>query len=283
MATQPVLLSNLSELGDGLGPRANIINGAQLGVGILPSMLDVATPLVFPPVQIVVLKTPTMYRNTPNMSKLIKSLMESHAKSVSGIDLSYTVDTVESPIGHDGQSFASPTTVKRAPVDPSFTFDELTGNIVWYTFYRWICDMQDPDTNFAQSGRTTNLEGWVSSAYSAAFMALQFDQTGRSDRMIAAAYYSNVFPKNTGELGMERQIGQSNQRERSISFSAHLLHNRATLEIGKEIAAKLSLHATNVAFPAVDMSGMRPATTDVESGLELSGIQDELDQIAANS
>ena len=232
---------------EGMTPK--YVGTFHLGMGINPPMLDVATPCTFTPAVIVVTSIPAMYTDrggTPTaMGVLIKNLLESHAKAVSGIDFGYTLGTDTGALaGHDSQQFAVPTKTTRAAVNPSFTFTELSGNLIWNCFKRWIWDIQHPDTNASMA--QVNFPGAYSmSAYAASFMVIQFDPTMRPDRIIDAAHYCNVWPTETGTIGFERTIGTVKPLERSISFTGIVQHNAQTKAIGMAIAEKLKLHVHN--------------------------------------
>lgn len=254
----------------GLGDRqraADMTKGSQLGVGLQAATLDAATPLVFPPAVIVVLATPTMYKNDPDTSRMIKALIESHAKTVSGIDFGYTLETSEQPVGHDGQNIQVPTKSKRSAVNPSFTFSEVTGNLVWNLFLQWLRDIQDPDTN-ASMARFANPDTFMSSAYSMSMVVIQFDPTMRPENIIDAAFYTNMFPTDPGgPLGLERQISQSKVMERTVTFTGHVQHNRATRELGIKIATELQLAKVNYNKTKPGIEAVNPAIK--ESGLAL--------------
>ena len=236
---------------------ANLVEGGQLGYGFKAGVFDAATPLAFPPATIVVLQTPMMWDVTDNASgsgngslgdggilaMTVKSMFECHAKSVTGIDVNYTLDSGDQPIGHDGQNFKVPTQSKRTEVNPSFTWPEVTGNLVWNIILRWIWDIQDPDTNAGLEFMGDNPLPYTMSAYSLTFMAIQFDQTMHPDRIIDAAIYCNVYPQATGEMGMQRTIGTTEVKERNVTFNAYLMHNKYTKYLGRELAYQLNLRS----------------------------------------
>jgi hypothetical protein len=260
----------------------------QLGSGINPPMLDVATPCAFTPAVVVVLSIPTMYTvngTVPTtMGMLIKDLCESHAKAVSGLDITYSLQAVDGgPVGHDGQTFKVPGKTTRSEVNPSFTFSELTGNIVWNVFKKWIWDIQHPDTN-ASMAQLPFPGAYTMSAYSMSMMVIQFDPTMRPDRIIDAAVFCNMYPTTTTDLGMERTIGNVKVPERSITFNAILQHNPYVKALAVELAKELKLHTHNynIAPPnkgKVDANLMGPGmklglageTEDREAWLNQSG------------
>lgn len=222
-------------------------SGLQLGSGTNMPLLDVATPCVFTPVVLVVTSLPAMYiveGKPTRMAWIIKDLIESHAKSVTGIDFGYTLGTQEGPVGHDGQNFQVPAKTTRGQVSPSFSFDELSGNLVWNTFRKWIWDIQHPDTN-ASMANVVYPGAYTMSAYAMSFMAIQFDPTMRPDQIIDAAHYTNVWPTGTGEIGFERTIGTVKHPDRSISMTGIVQHNDYIKTLAMTIAEQLALHKHN--------------------------------------
>lgn len=253
---------------------ANLVNGSQLGLGFNAKFLDAATPLAMPPAVIVVLQTPSMYNNEPEVAQLIKKVMESHAKQVSGIDFGYTLETAGQLVGHDGQEMHVPTKTKRSPVSPSFVFPEVTGNLIWNLFRQWMHDIQDPDTNasFARFGDAFK-DPYMMSAYALSFVAIQFDMTHRPENIIDAAFYTNVFPTDPGgQLGIERTIGQTKGNiERTVNFQGLVQHNRVTRQLGVRIAERLQL-------AKVFYDKAATGTDDVSKTLDKTGLQAEVDK-----
>lgn len=245
---------------------ANLIDGGQLGYGFKAGAFDAATPLAFPPAHIVVLQTPMMW-NSENLgddgvlAMTLKSMFECHAKSVTGIDVNYTLDTGDQPVGHDGQTFKVPTQSKRAEVSPSFTWPEVTGNLVWNIIKRWIWDIQNPDTNAGMEFMATPLP-YTMSAYSLTFMAIQFDQTMHPDRIIDASIYCNVFPQATGEMGIQRTIGTTEVKERAVTFNAYLIHNQYTKYLGREVAKILNMRSETYQFASPNVQTIDPMFVD---------------------
>lgn len=230
---------------------ANIIDGAQIGLGAHIPYLDGATPLVMNPVVLVVTHTPTMW-DLPGYvynKAICKALIEKHAHSVTGIDFGYTLNVDESHVGLDGQKMSVPLNTTRSAVTPTFTWKELSGNLVWNFHYKWIKDIQHPDTHASllssvlATGQT--IPDYLVSTYSMAMLAIQFDPTMDPDKIIAAAFYSAMFPTETGDLGLERQIATAKSPERTIPFRAVVQHNNNTHELGRYIARALQLHKPN--------------------------------------
>lgn len=268
------IITHMSDLGVSDGLRvSNALEGGQFGTGLNLSLLDASTPQLFTPTIFVVLQTPSMYDDNPTFARLIKNLIESYATSITGIDLSYTMETQESPLGFDGQMLAQPGKTKRAAINPQINWHEKGGNLVWNMARKWLWDMQHPDSNASQSGMA-NPKDMVPSTYAMTMMGLQFPPTMESGQMIDAALYCNMFPTATGDLGMERGIGTSKNMERSISFTGVVVHNEYTREYGKLIGAQLGLGGINYNTKYVPIPAVQNTIAD-------DGLKGEADKILA--
>lgn len=273
-----LLTSKAAELGAvSFGSVANIQSGAQLGVGPRIMSIDAATPLVFNPAMIILLQAPTMWDNTPTAKQVLKALMEMHAKSVSGISFGYTLNFSETLNGHDGQQLSMPTNSQRTAVNPSFTWPEIIGNVVWNLHYKWIMDIQHPDTQVSQLSATLedgNVPSWLLTTISASFIAIQPDPTGLPDRIIDAAVYTGVMPTETGDLGIKREINSAEHPERTIAYKAIVQHNDNTRELGRLVLKSLNLHKPD----------FQKATTftQVESSLNNAGLSKEVSDALAD-
>jgi len=262
--------SSVAQIGSDNDFHANLVEGGQLGYGYKAGLFDAATPLAFSPAVIVVLQTPMMWdpRNLGDdglLAMTTKSMFECHAKSVTGIDVNYNLDSGDQPLGHDGQNFKVPTQSKRAEVNPSFTWPEVTGNLVWNIILRWIWDIQDPDTNAGLEFMEDPLP-YTMSAYSLTFMAIQYDQTQHPDRIIDAAIFCNVYPQATGEMGIQRTIGTTEVKERAITFNAYLMHNRYTKYLGRQVAYRLNLRSETYLGASPNVQEIDPMFGDFIEG-----------------
>lgn len=262
----------------GISPNVRVANAArsgQLGTGIRTTKLDGASPLVFNPAVGVVLTTPALFDQYPKWKEMVVSLIENHAKSITGIDISYSVETADTPVGHDGQTLKVPTRVTRAAVDPSMTFQEYTGNLVWNVFRKWIFAMQNPDTNMssmpANISNTGDIPEWVISAYSMSMLFIQYDPTGLPDRIVDAVVIVDMFPTGTGDFGLERTINTTKTMERTIPFTGVIQHNENTRLLGMRVAEMLQLHKINMDFSLVGYTGNTTATAAIDRDIQKGG------------
>ena len=262
---------------------SNLTQSGQLGVGVKFTKLDGATPAVFNPVVCIVLNTPSMWDHYPKLQEMLRAIVETHAKTISGIDFGYTLETTDTPVGHDGQTLKVPTRTTRGAVNPSITVPEYPGMPVYNLFKQWIFDIQHPDTNAsalpANIGNTARLQdkdipGWFMSAYSMSMICIQYDPSGLPDRIYDACVITNMFPTEIGEIGFERSIGQTKPMERSINFSGLVQHNEMTKALGISVAKMLNMHKVNYNFALPGLAGSDVAKADAVGKGALTGIKD---------
>ena len=254
------------------GEVANVARSGQNGTGVRITKLDGATPLVFNPVIPVVLTVPTMWNKFPQKQEILRALMETHARNITGIDFSYSLETSQVQIGHDGQQMDAPTKTTRSQVNPSATFTEYTGNIIYKFFQDWMFDIQHPDTNAsalpAMGVMDADMPGWTMSAYSMSMLFIQPDPTGLPDRIIDAFVICNMFPKDMGEIGFQRQLGTSETKERSINFTGIVQHNNNTKELGIRVMKMLGLHRINYNNALPGLTGSVNPNTAIQEDLK---------------
>ena len=259
---------------------SNVARSGQLGTGVRLNKLDGATPMVFSPVQGVVLSLPSMWDNYPMRQEMLRSLVETHAKSITGIDFGYTLNVQDTPVGHDGQVMQVPTNTTRGQVSPSFTFQEYGGMIVYDLFKDWMFDINHPDTNASRMpstmSDTTKMPGWFMSSYSMSMIFIQYDPSGLPDRIQDACIIVNMFPTAIGDVGFERNIGQSKLVERSITFSGIVQHNDNTRETGRQVAKMLQLHRINYDFSLPGLSGISTVAAGTSGNASTSAIDPKI-------
>lgn len=278
-AMTDALLANVTGLGvSNRSAVANMLQGGQVGSGIKFTQLDAATPLVFNPAVIVVLNTPAMWDSWTLGQTMLKSLVETHAKSINGIAFNYTIDPQETPVGHDGQTMKVPGRSSRGQVSPSIQFTEVTGNLCWNLHRRWIFDMQHPDTNasaLSMAAGIGEVPPWLMSSWSMSFIAIQFDPTMIPDRIIDCAFYTNVFPTDIGELPIQRVINTTELQERTINYTGIVQHNDNVRELGYQIATMLQLHRINYNYALPGILGSAEIAKAIQPEVQKFGLYDE--------
>ena len=248
---------------------ADISFGAQLGLGPNLPQIDGATPLVMMPTVAIVTHMPTMFANIPYAAQTLKALVERHAKEISGIDFGYQLEGSPTPVGQDGQELHMPTNAKRTQVTPTFTWQELPGNLIWNFHRMWIEMIKHPDTQASVLSAmylNNTMSPMLMSSFTMDVLFIQFDTTMRPENIIDGYFVTNMWPQETGLIGTKRQIGHSEMPERQIAYYGVLQHNRNTKAVAQIIAQSLGLHVANYDFAV-------PVQTQIEDNIQDLGAQ----------
>lgn len=220
--------------------------GGQYGTGPIYSTMAASSPLVLPRALVVVTETPRMYDNNLSFSFLLKTLFESCAKSWSGIDLQYTLDEAGTEIGRDGQSLEMPTKSKRTQPSPNGTWPEYIGNVVWNAMWKWLTDIQDPDTDaIGLKNIIGRDETYDYQLFGLTMFVMQPDMTFQANRLLQSYIITNIWPKTTGELGAKVEMTGTHVPERSINFAGYQIHNADTNAIGQLLWQTMQLETVN--------------------------------------
>lgn len=275
---RPDTTNGVSDIGTIInGKVANIKQGGQLGAGAQYTRLDAATPLIYVPAIVLVTHLPTIFDNNDQYRGMLKALVETHAKSIDGIDISYTIGTEGSIVGHDQQEVRVPTRTTREIVNPQMTFQELTGNPVWNIFYKWIISMNHPDTNASLMAAIIDNDQalpFIVSSFSMSILVIQPDPTGIPDNIIEALHIVNMFPTTTTEQGIKRVLGTYEAKERNIPFTGIVQHNDNIRALGKNVMEVIQYHKLNYQFANV---GTTPA--DIKNLGNVGGATNEINRM----
>ena len=290
-SVNPSLLTGINNICNAQNATINDISvGGQLGVGPRLANIDGATPLVFAPVIPIITHIPTMF--TPQggtttssaststsgntMGGILKSLVERHSKTITGVDFGYEMDEGSAYILADGQEAKIPTKNKRSQISPNMTFAEIQGNLVWNFFRQWMMMISNPDTHFSSLASMANgsdsMNPFVYSYFSMDLLLISFDPTMLPQNIIDAVFITTMWPKTTGQLGIKREIATSETPERSIDFNGIVQHNSNVYQAAVAIAQTLNLHKENFQFAT-------PIATSIETTAVNMGIQQEVTDI----
>lgn len=246
---QSLVLNDVSQLGvPRFGWTGDLDKGGQNGIGVRTLCNDGATPQPFPPAWVVIIHEPTMWDTYfTTLQKQHKSIWEQHAKSIDGIDFGLTVDPHDLPYGHDGQQYSMPVMSKRTAVNPVVNMDEVVGNLGWGVHYMYIKHLCHPDTcaSILSAVRGSGMPPWVWSTFTFSALVIQPDTSGLYDRILDAYCLTNMWPTETGLLGVKRELATATVPQRSFTHKAIVTHNENTRELGRLVFATMNIHKVN--------------------------------------
>lgn len=153
----------------------------------------------------------------------LKNLIETHPKSITGLNSSIEVDWgSENPVSGGGEVQQDFTDVKRQRSIPVFTWVEKYGRPIQTFLYEWITNLiADPDTkvaNIATLAVGDNID-LLADMYSATVLFIEPDPTQR--RVLKAWLCTNMAPKGTGDILGRRELSSAMEnQELQIEFTA---------------------------------------------------------------
>ena len=191
-------------------PVLNLTHGGQQGWA--PNLTEWVSnqAYVSRPLICIVLEVPKFMTILPNSTQWIssfKSLFETHARTIDGLNETLTVDTDEHPIGGAGEMQEEITDVKRERSVPRFTFIEKYGRPIQSLHDFWIrYGGMDPNTKFSLLGTLGNgqVTDWLADWYTASMLFFEPDPIHK--KINKAWVVSNMFPKGTGDITSKRDL-----------------------------------------------------------------------------
>ena len=201
--------------------------------------LDTTTPLVFGQLIPTLVHAPNIFEIYGTQTKLtltrfLKFLIESHANSITGVDIEYTLETVSSPSGQDGQQYIVPSKTTLTQPSPSFNWDELNNNIIFNFIKNWIFLVRHPRTQTSSRNYLlqtepeltgSNLKPLVSSDISMTVLFTQYGAGGFKEDIIDAYLITNMYPTGSSPAGYQRNVSENVKPERNINFTGFLEHS----------------------------------------------------------
>lgn len=258
------IIQNVNDLvtlgGVRFGMTGDLQKGGQNGVGSRVMSVDGATPQPFPPAVVAVIHEPTMWDNGYTiLQRQHKSLWEQHAKNIDGIDFGYQTGEHQLPYGHDGQQYSMPTKTTRTQVSPSISLDEILGNMAWNMHALYLRHLCHPDTcaSILSAINENGIPPWVWSTFTFSICVIQPDATSLYNRIVDAYVITNMWPSETGMIGVKKEIGGNGTTvpQRSFPHKGIVTHNENTRELGRLIFAAMNYHKVNYDY-AVTFQGL---------------------------
>lgn len=151
----------------------------------------------------------------------LKSIIELHPKSISGMAAGLEVEFVENAVSGGGEMQQDFINVKRARTNPTFTWVDKTGRPIQTFFYEWITNLlADPDSKVANiatlgGARPTDLLSDMTGA-----TVLFFEPDPMHKTIVKAWLTTNMMPKSTGDITGKRDLSADMESgEFSVDFT----------------------------------------------------------------
>lgn len=153
---------------------------------------------------------PKMFTVLPNSEKWIaslKSLFETHARNIDGMNAGLKVDTDEHAVGGGGEMHQEFTNVTRERSQPKFQFIEKYGRPIQTLLDYWIrYGLMDPETKYALLGamKKADVKDMLADWFTATCLFIVPDPLHKS--VDKAWLTTNMAPLGTGEIVGKRDL-----------------------------------------------------------------------------
>lgn len=194
----------------------------------------------------ILVEAPAFFQLMPNPDKWVaslRSLVETHAKTIDGLNATLEVETDTHNVGGAGELQDEVTNVTRARTTPSFTFVEKYGMPIGTFLHNWIdYGLMNPDTKYASAGTLPGIRpaDMLADWYSMTCLFIEPDPT--FNFAVKSWLVTNMYPKSTGEIiGKKDLTAASEITTLSVDFTGI-----AQYGLGVNIVAQRLLAALNI-------------------------------------
>lgn len=252
----------------GRAPMIDPIYGGQMGYA--PNLKEIVShqSYVSRPLVCILVEAPTGFQFMPDPQKWVntlKSMVETHARSIQGFNGGLEVATADNPVSGGGELHQDPTNVTRARTQPSFTFVDKYGRPFWNFFHDWITNLiMDPDSkvpNIATrvGDRPTDL---LLDQYSATMLFYEPDPSHSS--ITKAWLTTNMYPLMTGDMTAQRDLTAPGENSTlTVNFAGVSQSNAGVIDFAQQIHDNISFTNAN--------PYLRPAFVDAIAADVLAG------------
>ncbi|AEH03438.1 virion structural protein [Pseudomonas phage PhiPA3] len=271
--------------GYGAGGSRNTINMAQAGTDVMrPDLANLAsnTPYVGRNVIPFLLEAPRFFQYAKNSRQLVRSLkalIENHVRTIDGLQQTITVDTAEAPWGGSGEAIQAATNVTRARSTPSLGCWELQGRAIQRFLKWWITyGIGDENTKYPRIIAEGNVppEKYDATFYGATVLFVEPDPTFQD--VVSAYLCTNMFPLSTGPWESRKDAAQIGQNlDLSIEFSAMTDVSEGVIMYARQLFRTLNIKGMN---PNDQRSWIESISADVRAAN--LGLADQLNNSASN-
>lgn len=273
------------ETGYGAGGARNTVNLAQAGTNVYrPDLANLATntPYVARNLVPFLLDAPRFFKYASNTNWLVaclKAFVETHTRTIDGLQRTLTVDNAEAPWGGSGEVIQTATNVTRARSNPNFGCWELQNRAIQRFLQWWInYGIADENTKVPRivSDGIVPVEKYDATFYGMTVLFVEPDPTFQD--CVNAYLCTNMFPLSTGPWENRKDASQIGQNlDLNIEFSALTDVSEGVQEYARQMFRKLNIRGMNPNNQKLDWGGL---SADVLRAR--NGIKDQIERAVGN-
>lgn len=216
--------------------RTYLANSAYVQRNVIPFLIEYPRGFDFMP-------------DGPVYVATLKSLVETHAKTIDGLNGTISVTYIDNPVGASGEVQHDYSRTERAPSTPSFTWVERQGQPIRSFFDAWIFNLLGhPDTqtpminSYAQN--KDNYFDFLPDFNSMTMLFVEPDPFQR--RVVEAWLVVNMMPKGSGEVNGKRDLPSAmSSREVTVEFTGMQMMSTGVRQFGQSLLDELNYVGLN--------------------------------------
>jgi hypothetical protein len=262
-------------------PMLDLRNGGQMGYA--PNLAAFASNAAYVQRNLVCLlmEAPLGFQFMPDpdfMVGALKALLETHPKTITGMNATVTVDfSAENAVSGGGEMQQDFTDIKRQRSEPQFVFVEKYGRPIQTFLYEWITNLiGDPDTkvpNIATlaGNKPTDL---LPDMYTCTCLFFEPDPTFST--VVKAWLTTNMAPKGTGDITGKRDLASAMESsDLTIDFTGISQSSLGVRQFAQSILDNINLTNANPNLAPAFLQGIEAdvaaANTGYVAGAEALG------------
>lgn len=262
--------------GYGRGAAANTMNIAKAGTQqFAPNIANLAanTPHVRRNVVPFLIEAPTFFQYASNpdlMVRCLKALIESHTRTIDGLNQQINVETGEAPVGGSGERIQTATNVTREPSNPTHGGWELQGRAITKFIKWWITyGIGDENTKHPLVITEGDLDPteYDASFYGATVLYVEPDPTFQE--VVSAWLCTNMFPTGTPPWEGAKDASMLGENvEFSLEFTALTDVSFGTIQFARQLLADMNLAGMNPNENPLWLESVSPDVSAADVGIQ---------------
>lgn len=262
--------------GYGRGGASNTVDISQSGTTqFAPNLANIAanTPYVRRNVVPFLIEAPKFFQHHPDadlMVRCLKAFIETHTRTIDGLNQQITVETGDSPVGGSGERIQTPTNITRQVSNPTHGCWELQGRAI-SKFIKWWIQYGIGDENtkvplIVSEGRIS-ADLYDATFYGATVLYVEPDPTFTD--VVSAWLCTNMFPLGTPPWEGSKDASQLGQNlDINVEFTALTDVSIGTELFAREIMRNLNLVGMNPNENPLWLERISPDVSRAQGGIE---------------
>lgn len=270
--SNPFILNNRDH---GLNQGEGMIDLSKAGTRqFAPDLYNIAgnSPYVRRNVIPFLIEVPPFFRFASDKDLLaasLKALLETHTRTVDGLNQTITVENGESPVGGSGESLKTPTNVTREVSAPTHGCWELQGRSITKFIKWWIrYGIGDENTKvpLIVSNGGVDAADYNATFYGATVLYVEPDPT--MTEVVDAWLCTNFFPTATPTIEGTKDVAQLGQTlEISLEFACTTDVSQGTKNFARQLLQSINLQGLNPNENPAWLEGLGADVSAADSGL----------------